>query len=350
MSTINGEAVAVHVPTVAPQSNALSCLPSGEELNQAWKLSKELVATGFLPKAINTPAKAVAVYLKGRELGLPFMQSMGSIHVIEGKPSVSAELMAALCFSRVKGFGMKIIQADNQACVIEYRRAGSEPFRYSYSMDDAKRAGLTGKGPWQSHPAPMLAARNKGQALRLYCPDATMGVYAVEELTDDPNATWGDAAPDPAPVKARPAAAAIKRDAEVKAAAAASVAEVLGDEPAYEDAGAPTDESEVGTEAEPVMSTVDRAEMLAQCALDEVLLRLAAMRAATKGERKFYELHADPNGAQRTSIVDAELLLSFREKPVNTWLDQIKNNSMAWGSFCRAIIKVSDSLGIEVQG
>lgn len=344
MSTINGAEVAVHVPTVAPQSNALSCLPSGEELNQAWKLSKELVATGFLPKAINTPAKAVAVYLKGRELGLPFMQSMGSIHVIEGKPSVSAELMAALCFARVKGFGMKIIQADNQACVIEYRRAGSEPFRYSYSMDDAKRAGLTGRGPWNSHPAPMLAARNKGQALRLYCPDATMGIYAVEELTDDPNATWGDVAPAVTP---RPAAAAVKRDEAVKAQAAASVAEVLGDD-FTDERGARVDESEGGTEAAPSMSAEDRAKVLSQSAPDEVLLRLAAMRQATKGERKFYETHETSDG-QRVSVVDAELLTAFRKEPVNTWLDQIAKNAGAWRLFCRAIVKVSDSLGIEVQ-
>lgn len=341
--TVTNEAVTVRDPATIPNTS-LSALPSSDELKSAWTLAKELVATGFLPKAINTPAKAVAIYLKGRELGLPFMQSMGSIHVIEGKPSVSAELMAALCFSRVKGFGMKIIQADNQACVIEYRRAGSDPFRYSYSMDDAKRAGLAGKGPWQAHPAPMLAARNKGQALRLYCPDATMGVYAVEELTDDPNATWGDAPAEAPAVTPRPAAAAIKRDAEVKATAAASVAEVLADEAGE----ARTDESEGGTDASP-MSAADRAEVLSQCPLDEVLLRLAAMRQATKGERKFYELHTDPNGAQRATIVDAELLLSFRKTPVNTWLDQIKANSMAWGSFCRGVIKLSDSLGIGVQ-
>lgn len=176
--------------------------------------------------------------------------------------------------------------------------------------------------------------------------DATLRATATSDLftqdvEDLPQHQQQEVAPRQN-VTARPAAAAVKRDAQVRATASASVAEVLNN------SGAPMDESEVGTEAAPAMSDSDRAEVLAQCPLDEVLLRLAAMRAATKGERKFYELHQSDTGAQRASIVDAELLLSFRKEPVNTWLDQIKNNSMAWGSFCRAIVKLSDSLGIGV--
>ena len=142
-------------------------------------------------------------------------------------------------------------------------------------------------------------------------------------------------------VTARPAAAAVKRDAQVRANASASVAEVLND------SGARMDESEGGTDAAPTMSAEDRAEVLAQSAPDEVLLRLAAMRQATKGERKFYETH-EHEGAPRVSIVDAELLTAFRKEPVNTWLDQIAKNAGAWRLFCRAIVKASDSLGIEV--
>mgnify|MGYP000688717260 CR=1 FL=1 len=75
-----------------------------------------------------------------------------------------------------------------------------------------------------------------------------------------------------------------------------------------------------------------------------------AMRAATKGERKFYEQHAPNDGTQpRVSVVDSELLLSFRKEPVNTWLDQIAKNAGAWRLFCRALLKVSDSLGIGVE-
>lgn len=74
---------------VAPAG--ISAIPDAEELREAWKLADAMVKTGFLPSSINTPAKAVAIYLKGRELGLPFMQSMGCIHIVDGRPGVSAD-------------------------------------------------------------------------------------------------------------------------------------------------------------------------------------------------------------------------------------------------------------------
>ena len=167
--------------TMRPTTEMAS-LPPTDELRSAWELAKALVTTRFLPSAIDTPAKAVAIWLKGRELGIPFMLSMSSIHIIEGKPTASAELMRSLAFQRVRGFGMKVVQADDKACEIEFRRDGSEPFKYRYTIEDATRAGDANKNTYRKHPGPMLVARCTAQGLRLYCPDATMGVYAPEEF------------------------------------------------------------------------------------------------------------------------------------------------------------------------
>ena len=63
---------------------------------EAVKLAQILVASRLLPRAISTPEAAVTVIMAGRELGLTAMQSLRSIHIIEGKPTMSADLMVAL--------------------------------------------------------------------------------------------------------------------------------------------------------------------------------------------------------------------------------------------------------------
>ena len=164
----------------APQ--AMSPLPPPEELREAWRLAEAFLKTGFLPKSVDTPAKCVAIYLKGRELGLPFMMAMGSIHIIEGKPACSSELLRSLCLQRVKGFKIEPLTLDNSRCRIRFSRDGSEPFEYEYSLADAERASLTSKQVWKANPKPMLFARCSSQGIRFYAPDGAMGLYAVEEF------------------------------------------------------------------------------------------------------------------------------------------------------------------------
>jgi hypothetical protein len=97
------------------------------------------------------------------------------------------------------------------------------------------------------------------------------------------------------------------------------------------------------------MSQNDRAEVLAQHAADEWLLTFAALRQATKNERKFYGTEV---GTGRPYVCDAEILTAIgRMKaggPVNTWLDQVLASQVACKPFCLAVLKVADSLGVEV--
>ena len=69
-------------------------------IDQALHLAQLLVASRLLPRSVGTPEAAFAIIATGRELGLTAMQALRSIHVIEGKPTLSADLQLALVKTR----------------------------------------------------------------------------------------------------------------------------------------------------------------------------------------------------------------------------------------------------------
>lgn len=151
-----------------------------------WAVIKEqaimLVKSGFLPKAIDTPEKAMAVAIKGRELGLPMMQSIASINVIDGKPAISAELMAALVHQKIPNAILRCVETSNQICTYEAGRPADKILRMSFTWQDAVTAGVTGKNNWKQYPAAMLRARCCSAICRIVFPDAIMGCYTPDEL------------------------------------------------------------------------------------------------------------------------------------------------------------------------
>lgn len=154
---------------------------------QEWPIvleqAKILVTTGFLPEAIKTPQQAVAIMMKGRELGIAPMQALGNIAVIKGKPVANAELMLALIFRDHGDKAVEFVETSPQRCTIKYkRRNSSEAHTYSYTMEDAQKAGVLGNQTWQKYPAAMLRARCVSAVAKMAFPDSTMGLYTPEEL------------------------------------------------------------------------------------------------------------------------------------------------------------------------
>jgi hypothetical protein len=160
-----------------------SIFPSESE----WKMLKEqaemVVKTGFLPQAVNTPEKAITIALKGRELGIPPMQAYSHIHVIQGKPTISAELMLSLIYKNCPGAKVNYLETSDKACEIETTRPGHKPSKFRFTIQDAEKAKLLSKDSWKNYPAAMLRARTVAIVARAIFPDAIMGCsYTPEEL------------------------------------------------------------------------------------------------------------------------------------------------------------------------
>lgn len=154
---------------------------------QTWNTMKEqatiLVKSGFLPSSIKTPEQAMAIAIKGHEIGMPMMQAFSQIHVIQGKPTISAEGMNALIRKNCPGAKVEILVSDAKECKIRATRPGEASCEFSFTIEDAKRAGLLGNPTWSKYPDAMLFARCVSVVARRVFPDCLSGIsYTPEEL------------------------------------------------------------------------------------------------------------------------------------------------------------------------
>ena len=163
-----------------------------------WKTAQKIANTPFVPTAFRGKPEAVfAAILYGDELGLGPMQSLNSIHVIEGKPSMSPELMRALVARA--GHRLDVKLASNDKVVLWGKRAdnGSEA-TVEWSMKDAQQAGLAGRGAWKTYPRAMLLARATSEICRQIFSDCIMGLsYTPEEASSIAGVEWTDTPVEP---------------------------------------------------------------------------------------------------------------------------------------------------------
>lgn len=220
--------------------------PSSLELApEAWTLASRIANTEFVPSALrNKPEAVLAAILTGHERGIPPMQSLAQIHVIEGKPSIAAELMRALILR--EGHELWVEESSPTRCTVVGKRAGStRESKVTWTLDDAKRAGLDGKQNWRKYPGDMLFARATAKLARALFPDVIAGMsYSVEELTDGDTLEDADVGRAPTTTakrsgtkrkatKAATAAAAPPAPAEVEAAPVEVGLPPLPGEPGY---------------------------------------------------------------------------------------------------------------------
>jgi hypothetical protein len=120
------------------------------------------------------------------------MQALQNIAVINGKPSVYGDAaMALVQASSVCEDVEEYFEGEgttNPVAVCVAKRKGRKPVTAKFSVEDAKRAGLWGKGgPWSAYPKRMMQMRARGFALRDAFPDVLKGLITAEEAQDYPD-------------------------------------------------------------------------------------------------------------------------------------------------------------------
>jgi len=160
--------------------------------DDAFRFSKMVAASEFAPKDFrNKPESCLLAIQHGSEVGLSPMQSLQSIAVINGRPTIWGDAALALVqASPVCEYVREYIEGEGDAlvAVCEAKRRGyPAPTTVRFSVADAKKAGLWGKsGPWQQYPTRMMTLRARGFALRNAFADALRGLITAEEAQDYP--------------------------------------------------------------------------------------------------------------------------------------------------------------------
>lgn len=168
-----------------PARHDSALMPSTSEWSLMRDMAASLIPTGFLPEAIKKPEQAVAIMLKGRELGVPPMYALSNIVIVKGKPTVSAEMMLALIYRDHGKQAIRVKESTNDHCTIEYRLTGWDVTAYTFTIQDAEKAGLATSNTWRQYPAAMLRARCISAVARMAFPESIAGMYVPGELGDD---------------------------------------------------------------------------------------------------------------------------------------------------------------------
>lgn len=221
MSPTDGSEEIIEIKAVVPVNEETGLL-APKDLDGYWRMAQMLADSGMVPEEYARKPQAIIVATQmGKELGLSTNQSLQSITVIKGKPSVYADGLTGLLNGSglvedwKERFVMREVHLETGEIVSErevdpsdlplnleewpdnlkaesiiIRKNRKTPSKGVFSVADAKRQGTwnkpnkKGKSVWQKHPARMLMWRARTYAARDGFSDVLKGLHVFEEVID----------------------------------------------------------------------------------------------------------------------------------------------------------------------
>ena len=165
-------------------------LPAPKSTAEAMELAKTLASSQLIPKAFQQrPGDVFLAMMWSHSLGIPIVQGLQGIAVINGKPSLYGDALLAVCMGSGQMADIEETvtgNADNLTATCKVTRRGKPtPVVSTFSIADARAAGLLGKpGPWKQYTSRMLKMRARAFALRDAFPDVLSGIASAEEMQD----------------------------------------------------------------------------------------------------------------------------------------------------------------------
>lgn len=156
-------------------------------VDELYRVGKMLALSGYFDAKGNSDtaiAQIATKILAGREMGYPPFASVQGIHIIQGRPAVSANLMAAAVKAHPM-YDYRVRIMTDKECVIEFFQRNGDKWESlgvsTFNESDARKAGTKNMDKFARN---MLFARAMSNGVRWFTPDCFSGntVYVPEEL------------------------------------------------------------------------------------------------------------------------------------------------------------------------
>lgn len=156
-------------------------------MEEAYRLATAIVKSGLAPRSFQTPEAVLIAIQLGGELGLKPMQALQTIMVVNGRPALWGNGLQGL----VQGSGLLEDskewfegEGEDYVAICEVIRKGMKsPKRGTFSIADARRAGLMSKDLYNKYPADMLMSKARARAYKLFS-DVLCGLPVAEDIQD----------------------------------------------------------------------------------------------------------------------------------------------------------------------
>ena len=178
----------------APGTSTLSL--QVQSVDDLARLARVFAASGLFGRAGNQETQVAECAIRlmaGMEAGFSPFASATGVHIINGRPAFSANLLAQ-AVRRHPDYDYRVLEKTAQLCRIRFLSRGETLGEELFTIEMAERAGLTaekpgqrGISPWKAYPEAMLFSRALTAGMRTHCPDALGGhpAYTPEELGND---------------------------------------------------------------------------------------------------------------------------------------------------------------------
>jgi hypothetical protein len=170
-------------------SSMMQQLFQPQDMNQAWDLAKIVADSDFAPKDYRgKPGNCLIAMQYGADLGIPFLQAIQNISVVNGRPSLWGHLYWALVTNH-RDFVDAEEEIGAKGAKITLHRRGRKPVVREFTEEMARTAGLLGKDSYKNYPHRMYQWRVRHWAGDDLFPEATRGLIPREIAEDYPGVT-----------------------------------------------------------------------------------------------------------------------------------------------------------------